>query len=326
MSKVNPIYRSLLDKSVSSLLSAIEIYNKPNFQYREETFAILAVNAWELLFKAYILSLNKFKVRSIYQLQPKENKDGSLSKKIKVVKRNRCGNEMSISIFDAISFLDHEKKLNKDIIDNIEVLIELRDNSIHFYNADSIVKPIQELGFACVKNYISIVKQWDVPIDLSQYNLYLMPLAYVDSKKIVAGCLTDKEKRYVDFFKAKVDKSTNTDEDYGIAISIDVDFKKGHSLESIGVHYDPDGAMVKVSEESIREKYPFDYSEVVKRCKNRYTDFKRDKKFNGLMRTIKTNEKLCHPRLLDPDKPKGAKKDFYSSNILKELDKYYTKK
>ena len=52
--KINPTYRSLLDKSVGSMLSAIEIYNKPNFQYREDTFAILSVNAWELLLKAYI--------------------------------------------------------------------------------------------------------------------------------------------------------------------------------------------------------------------------------------------------------------------------------
>lgn len=39
--RVNQTYRSLLDKSVNSMLSAIEIYNKPNFSYREETFAIL---------------------------------------------------------------------------------------------------------------------------------------------------------------------------------------------------------------------------------------------------------------------------------------------
>lgn len=43
--KINPIYRGLLDKSMASMLSAIEIYNKPDFKYREETFAILAINA-----------------------------------------------------------------------------------------------------------------------------------------------------------------------------------------------------------------------------------------------------------------------------------------
>jgi hypothetical protein len=44
--------QELLDKSVSAMISAIEIYNKPDFKYREETFAILAINSWELLLKA----------------------------------------------------------------------------------------------------------------------------------------------------------------------------------------------------------------------------------------------------------------------------------
>lgn len=45
----------LLKNSEAALLSAIEIYNKPAFSYREETFAILALNAWELLLKAKVL-------------------------------------------------------------------------------------------------------------------------------------------------------------------------------------------------------------------------------------------------------------------------------
>ena len=64
--RINPTYRALLDKSVDSMLSAIEIYNKPNFKYREETFAVLAINAWELLLKAYIRKVNRYKIKSIY--------------------------------------------------------------------------------------------------------------------------------------------------------------------------------------------------------------------------------------------------------------------
>jgi hypothetical protein len=42
----------LAQKSVQAAISAIEIYNKPNFSYREEAFALLMTNAWELLLKA----------------------------------------------------------------------------------------------------------------------------------------------------------------------------------------------------------------------------------------------------------------------------------
>lgn len=55
------------------MLSAIEIYNKPDFKYREETFAILAINSWELLLKARLLKLNNYRVNSIYCYKPYKN-------------------------------------------------------------------------------------------------------------------------------------------------------------------------------------------------------------------------------------------------------------
>jgi hypothetical protein len=44
-----------VDKSIGACLAAIEIYNKPNFSYREEVFSILMLNAWELLLKARVM-------------------------------------------------------------------------------------------------------------------------------------------------------------------------------------------------------------------------------------------------------------------------------
>src|SRR5208283_3351467 len=41
----------LVEKAIDAAISAIEVYNKPRFRYREETFAILMLNAWELLLK-----------------------------------------------------------------------------------------------------------------------------------------------------------------------------------------------------------------------------------------------------------------------------------
>lgn len=74
--RVNQTYRSLLDKSVNSMLSAIEIYNKPNFSYREETFAILATNAIELLCKAQLLRVCAYQMKHLYVMEPVQKKDG----------------------------------------------------------------------------------------------------------------------------------------------------------------------------------------------------------------------------------------------------------
>ncbi|WP_425160467.1 DUF3644 domain-containing protein [Candidatus Binatus sp.] len=56
---------SLIKKSEVATISAIEIYNKPDFKYREETFALLALNAWELLLKVKVLAENANNARSI---------------------------------------------------------------------------------------------------------------------------------------------------------------------------------------------------------------------------------------------------------------------
>jgi len=60
------VYKQLVDKSVAAALAAIEVYNKPDFRYREESFVILLVNAWELLLKAKILRDSKNRLTSLY--------------------------------------------------------------------------------------------------------------------------------------------------------------------------------------------------------------------------------------------------------------------
>lgn len=323
--KVNPLYKSLLEKSVASLLSAIEIYNKPDFQYREETFSILAVNAWELLFKAYILKLNNYNKRIIYELEPALLKNGGRSASRKIIALNRSGNPKTISIFTAINILDNRKELPKNLKENVESLIELRDNAVHFYNMTSIARPIQELGFACIKNYITVLKLWKLPIDINQYNLYLMPLAYIDEKKIVEATLTAEQNRYVALLQEKL-KNQNGNDDFDIAISIKLDFQKGNSIEAIGVKYSPEGIAVVLSDEDIKARFPHTYTEIIAKCRTRYMDFKCGTHFNEIMKGIKQNNKIAHERRLDPDNPKSPKKIFYNGGIMKELDKYYTKK
>jgi hypothetical protein len=83
-----PRYSYLVDKAVDAAISAIEVYNKPAFRYREETFAVLMLNAWELLLKARILKENNNKLRSIEVWQRRATKSGPPSKKF-FPKRNR---------------------------------------------------------------------------------------------------------------------------------------------------------------------------------------------------------------------------------------------
>ena len=317
--RTNKTYKGLVEKSVSSMLSAIEIYNKPNFQYREETFAILAINSWELLFKAYILRFNQYDKLSIYDLQATNNR------KKKIPQKNRCGNPKSISITKAIGKLKSQNQIPANLEENINSLIELRDNAIHFITPN-ITKPVQELGFACIKNYVTLIKKWKIGIDLSKYNLYLMPLAYIDTKVEIDSVLTSETKKYLDFIQSKIKDKDDADKDFDIVVSIDVKFKKGNSFDAIGMKYDNEnGVPIMLSEENTQKDFPLKYNDVVAQCKERYINFSKNNDFNGIMKDIKKNNKLHYERKLDPNNKKTQKQSFYSSNIWKELDKQYDK-
>jgi Protein of unknown function (DUF3644) len=83
-------------------MSGIEIYNKPAFAYREETFAILALNAWELLLKAKLVAIKDNDLRCLFVYFRKQIASGQQSRK-QYIKRNRTGNKMTIGIDGCIA-------------------------------------------------------------------------------------------------------------------------------------------------------------------------------------------------------------------------------
>ena len=89
--------RELLDRAIAATVAAVEIYNKPNFPYRAESFCILAINGWELLFKAKWLRENNNKMRSLFVMEPRRKTDGSESK-LRKIKHTRSGNPLTHSI------------------------------------------------------------------------------------------------------------------------------------------------------------------------------------------------------------------------------------
>ena len=104
------------------MVSAIEIYNKPNFLYRGETFAILAINSWELLFKAKTLQSNDNNMSSLYVYEYKHNKAGEKSKR-KTIKRTRSGNPFTHSLNNLAKKHIENGLLDKIVYKNIEALI-----------------------------------------------------------------------------------------------------------------------------------------------------------------------------------------------------------
>ncbi len=317
--------KELLDRAISAMVAAIEIYNKPCFPYRTETFAILAINSWELLLKAKWLADNNNKDRSLHVLESRNNADGSKSKK-SYIKRTRSGNPLTHSIDYLVKKLVEKKILNQDAGKNIQVLLELRDSSVHFYNQSSIFSlRLQELGIACVKNFTASVTEW-FDRGLSEFNLYLMPLSFVDMPNQTEGILfNNEEKNFLKFLEGYESKQHNPNSPYSVTVNIEVHFVKSKAKDSLAVQLsnDPNATEIRLTDEQIFQKYPWDYKKLTNECKKRYADFKQDKKYHEIRNKLASDSRYGNIRFLDPSNQKSSKKTFFTSNILKEFDKQY---
>src|SRR5690242_13734672 len=149
-----------VEKAEAALVAAVEIYNKPAFAYREETFALLTLNGWELLLKARILLDNGNDPKSLYEYEKRQTRDGTLSKK-RYLKRNRAKNPQTIGLGKAVVALDANEatRLSQAVKANLDALVEVRDNAAHYVNASPLLaKHVLEVGTASIANFIALAK------------------------------------------------------------------------------------------------------------------------------------------------------------------------
>lgn len=322
--------RLMLEKSVAAMLSAIEIYNKPDFKYREETFSVLCINSWELLLKAKVLNLASNKMTSLYMMEFRTLRSGKKSKVLRP-KRNRSGNEMSINLFEAYRVIteDYGVKIDRAVSDNLIALTEIRDNSIHFVNNDLLLSmKVQELGSASLQNYLHLVSTWFGDI-LAQYNFYLMPLSFFRNFDDAPGvALNSSEKKVLDYIKNSEAQYDDSDiSDYNLTLRIEVKFQKVKSTSGLPVQLtnDPTATTIMLSEEDIADKYPWDYDILSTRLMKRYSDFKMNAKYHRIRKELEEDKRYAYLRILNPLNPEGGTKKLFNPNIQKEFDKHYNK-
>lgn len=312
-------YQLIVDKAVTACVSAIEIYNKPDFKFREESFSILMINAWELLLKAKLLADNKDEKEAIY-----------FKNKGEIVK-TASGNPKTISITKALNLLESSGTIKKVVSDNIRLLIEIRDESVHFIHNDmSLAVKVQSIGMASLKNFMTLAIDW-FGFDFKKYNFYLMPVSFFHLSDVESFSVDTNTKDNLVKHLSAVEKSHENDDDPQFSISLKLETKlvKTTSEEAMQVRVtdDPDAPEIKISEEDALKNYPYTYQSLCGVLRKRLKDFKQNKQFNGLMRELKVKgDKFCKERRLEPDNPKSLYKMFYHSRIVEEFDKHYVRK
>lgn len=310
------LHQVMLEKSISACISAIEIYNKPNFQHREETFAILMTNAWELLLKSKLVKDGAESPAAIHFLKKSE------------VIISPSGNPKTISLGTALNRLLASGSLPQVVGDNIRLLMNVRDDSVHFVCGDlELSTSIQEIGTASLKNFMTLSMNW-FNYDFSRYNFYLMPVSFYHLSDVTSFSVDNEVKSNLLTYLKAVEKEHENDKDADYAISLKLHTKlvKTTNEEALQVRLtnDPDAPEIVLSEEDALRNYPHDYHELIDILKARYSNFKQNKAFHDQMRTLKTEgERYCKVRRLDPDNPKSINKTFYHNRVIDQFDQWY---
>lgn len=151
-------YRKFLGNSIAAMSAAIEIYNKPKIEYRDECSVILLVNAWELLLKA-ILSKHR---EPIYY--PKQRNQPYRTITVSdAIKKTQPHFPSSVSYLATVK--------------NLECLIDYRDQAIHFYNEAGFGVLIYTLAQTAIVNYRDLVQEIFQKNISDEISLSLLPLA-----------------------------------------------------------------------------------------------------------------------------------------------------
>jgi EC042_2821-lke REase/Protein of unknown function (DUF3644) len=327
--------RALAANARSAMFAAVEIHNKPVFQYRYEVCTLLVINAWELALKAYIAQDLK-SVRLI-------KKDGTTKPFVECV---ACVSSKLGKTFEAVK-------------QSLEILYEYRNKVAHFYQDDLGIVILGLLKSSVLFFGDFMEEQFGIRL-YEEANLILLPIGFnkpmspLDflSNQSAAKECSDEVKAFLESIK----KSAESLQKQGISDSIVVNYTIGlvnesriknadltaainnalpqgnvisiyNVISAANLTNDPAAKLLRLSEESIfNEIFTESYYDVIRMAKERFSDFSQNAEFHRIMGELKENPNLAKRRLLNPKNPEGSAQTFYAKRILDELAKHYTAK
>jgi hypothetical protein len=323
-----PLSADLAEKSVQAAIAAIEIYNKPNFSYREEAFSLLMTNAWELLLKAKWLVDRAEAVESLYEMI-KAEPDGSERPKV-----NGSGNPISHGLVYLAARMVEDKNsgLEPASNENILALVEIRNNAAHLVNKDLYIgRRVQEIGTASLRNYLTLATEW-FGLDLSIYNFFLMPISFYHgfetAEPVSRAAYSEQVQNLLSFIDAREATEAQNEGNQHVALHLETRLVRGKDAAAIEFRYtdDPKAPAISIREQDVFKNYPMTYRDLSDAMKRRYSNFLENRAYHRLRQAFEREQKFCIVRLLNPQKPDSSKQRFYNANIFQEFDKHYTRR
>lgn len=181
-----------------------------------------------------------------------------------------------------------------------------------------------------MRNFVTALKAW-FGISLDEMNFYLMPLAFQPPAAVVESLYSDQRSNAVAKLLEHIQQQEARQGDglFAATLKIRMTLTRSNDSEAEVVRIGQGGAnaiALTLSEEDIRNRFPWDYNTLTKKLRDRYVDFLANRKYHNLRQPLEAEPGLCHTRLLNPENANSSTKKFYSSNIVQRLDQHYQKR
>ncbi len=293
----------------SALLAAIDVYNKPLAEHREQTLALLLINAWEVLLKARVLQLNDNKLPSIYQRQKGSRR----------YRRTRTGEPWTIDIWDALNRVAAPQPIRS----NLDGLNLVRNQAAHEgLLANPLKRSVLDYGTAAVQNFAHYAESW---FELTVRVPYLLPIGFLGAAAAAGPPPNQSQRQLLRNLKEIASDHGDPDSQYAVTIRLRIELNPGFSGGgSIGPTTDPLAPKVRLSDDQALEIFPATYGQILEECRTRYPQFKQNRRFNHAMKAVKEDPECAYKRKLDPRQKGGTERTFYNScTTLARLDREY---
>ena len=303
-------HTTMARSAVAAFTAAIEAYNKPNSEYREQTFALLIVNAWETLLKARIIQQRGGDIRLIYRRE---------SDSRKYVRDEFTREPLTINLSQSLAQVDVPQEVRK----NINGLTLVRNQAAHLgFLSFELRQSIQQFGTASVNNFIDLASTWfgekvNVP--------HLIPIGFMGEVQITKGHGGPKQRDLLRRLSELTQELPHSGSHYAVALNLEVTLNPKYTGGgSIGPTNDPNAPLTRLTDDEALARYPASYSDLTTRCALRYRNFKQNQHFNDLMRKIKEDANCAHQRKLDPRNDASSTKVYYNLEfVFEKLDEEY---
>ena len=158
----------------------------------------------------------------------------------------------------------------------------------------------------------------------------MLPIGFLDRPSAITVKTSPFQQNLLEYLRSlKSQPSDPAKGDFYVSLEVTFDIRKSgiDALEKVQVvQDDPDATKITLTDEVLLDKYPWSYHNLCDELHRRYTDFSVNWRFYDIKKQAENNESFAWVRYLNPDKPKGMRKVFYSRNIVQEFDKHYTRR